>query len=45
MCKRGLWKLAVLSIRATLGNLDWGSFTGDFERERVKERSVNGATF
>jgi len=29
VCKRGLWKLAALSI-ASSRNLEWGSFTGDF---------------
>ena len=33
MCKRRLRKLAVLSIGAPLGNLEWSSFPGDFERE------------
>jgi hypothetical protein len=33
MCKRWLWKLAALSIGTSLGKLEWGSFTGNFERD------------
>jgi len=31
--KKKLWKWASISIGAPLGNLEEGSFTGDFERE------------
>ena len=31
MCKRRLWKGASLSIGAPLGDLEEGSFTGNFE--------------
>jgi len=32
MCKGRLWRWAPLSIGAPLGNLERGSYTGDFER-------------
>jgi hypothetical protein len=32
MCKGRLWRRAALSIRAPLGNLEGGSYTGDVER-------------
>jgi len=32
MCKGRLWRRASLSIGATLGNLERGSYTGDVER-------------
>jgi hypothetical protein len=41
--KRRLWKGAPLSIRASSGNVEGCSFTGDFERQ-VKEGSGDGAS-
>jgi hypothetical protein len=31
MCKRRLWKQVTLSMAAPWGNMEKGSFTGDFE--------------
>jgi hypothetical protein len=31
--KERLWRTATLSVGAPLGNLEEGSFTGDFERQ------------
>jgi hypothetical protein len=33
MCTRRLWKRAPLSMVATLGDLEEGPFTGEFERQ------------
>jgi hypothetical protein len=41
MCKGRLWKNASVSIGAPFGNLEGGSFTEDFERQK-KEVSKNG---
>jgi hypothetical protein len=35
MCRGRLWGRATLFIRAPLGNLEGGSYTGDFERWRA----------
>jgi len=43
ICKGRLWKHASLSIGAPLGNLEWGFYTGDFERW-MKEDSRNGTS-
>jgi hypothetical protein len=43
MCKGWLWRQASLSIGALLGNLEGGSYTGEFERG-MKEGSRSGAS-
>jgi hypothetical protein len=43
MCKGRLWRRTSLSIGVPLGNLEGGSYTGDFER-RMKESSRNEAS-
>ena len=43
ICKKRLWKRASLSLGASLGNLEVGSFTGDSERQ-MKEGSGSGAS-
>jgi hypothetical protein len=43
MSARRLWQRASLSIRAPLGNLEVGSFTGDAERQLIVG-SGNGAS-
>ena len=43
MCKGRLWRRASLSIGAPLGNLEVGSYTGDFGKRR-KEGYRNGAS-
>ena len=43
ICRGGLWRRTSLSIGAPLGNLEGGSYTGDFARW-TKEGSRNGAS-
>jgi hypothetical protein len=44
MCKRRRLKRASIFLRSTFGNLQEGSFTSEFERERVKEGPGNGTS-